>query len=1069
MPRLPPDSPAPRGLLALAAVLAAMVLSTPDAAHADWPIGRHDARRTGAATGTSNLQTPAAYWRQYLGGALGTPLVEPIGGGDVAYIGGGRLHARSAQGTPRWSSDNLELTALIGQADLDGDGAPELVGRSSSRAFVFAPDSGALLWGEPIGEMGTLADVRIADVDGRAGAELTVQECYCCQLRSNTPGVVWGFADGWAAARRVWTLPSSACAGSRQMLFADITGDGAPEFVQTTLPDVRLLDGATGALVAQSPNLGDYVTFAFCEPRDVVAGGGAELVCWLGSAVRAPGTGHRVFVLRYASAPARLEVVWSTDVGDQDADMPMGLGRIADLDRDGALEVLATGILSSGEPVTTMLDAATGVVLATIPGQQHVMALEPTAGETLLLTQASQQLLGWRFDRAAPARTTLAWRLKDRRVLTTRDAARSGAVPLVTGAVMFDANGDGALDLATVDTKRPNELVVYDVRNPADTPLVSWRGAPGSEVLAAWRDGQRLVVSTSDGRLSSLTLPALVTLGSFRAGQYFDPGSWLNLDRSPVAAQLSGDAAAEIVVPDSRRTLLALDARNATNADPPMRLWELRNAFAPTIVPDLGGQPGVMCRRRDNGTVPPTESIARLDRGGAVRWETPLDGEAWNDVVTGNFDGDGVPDVAVQWSLTSDLDVRTTALSGATGTPLWTASINPGPAEFPSGIAVADWNTDGRDDVVYHHYGTRVYDGTTGAVIASGAPAQLTTYHLPTVANLDSDPAPELLLSGGFMPVRAMDHDLSTTLWLGTDDRPYPYAALAACAARPRVIATSLVPGEVTLVDPATAGTVHRFVLAGGRLFADAAAATAAGATLGQLASPAVHTNLTGAGRPSAVIGSSDGWLYAIDPCAGTLDFTVAFGAPVGAVAFADTDGDSVDELLASVADGYLYGLKNAPIAGPGLVRDLEVGATSGDDIDEVTTHDALSASWDAVPGATGYEVAIAHADGGYVFYPPWQPVDGTTFTRGGLALDDGATYVVAVRAVSAAGRSPDILSDGVLVHLLPGPSIDAGPGPDGGSEVPGGGGCCSTGADPRAGVALGAAVALMLARRRRR
>ena len=176
---------------------------------------------------------------------------------------------------------------------------------------------------------------------------------------------------------------------------------------------------------------------------------------------------------------------------------------------------------------------------------------------------------------------------------------------------------------------------------------------------------------------------------------------------------------------------------------------------------------------------------------------------------------------------------------------------------------------------------------------------------------------------------------------------------------------------------------------------------------------------------------------------------------------------DLVEELG---ADGYLYGLRDAPLAGPGLVRDLDVGTGLPDDVDEVTTRDTLSASWDPVPGATGYEVAIAKADGGYVFYPPWQPVDATSYTRTGLALEDGVQYVFAVRAVSAAGRSPDILSDGVLVHRLGPPPTDAGVDqPDAGPVTTQPGGCCSTGSAPTPALALGGLVAAALRRRRRR
>ncbi|MBK9035504.1 MAG: hypothetical protein IPL61_30310 [Myxococcales bacterium] len=1051
-----------------AALVAALGLVSASIAHADWPVARHDARRSGQVTGTSNLQTPAAYWRQYLGGALGTSLAMPLGDG-VAYIGGGRVRLLSTLGVPRWTSANLALTAMVGQADLDGDGAPELIARSSDRAFVFEPTTGALLWGEPVGEMGTLADVRLADVDGRPGDELTVQECACCQLRSTTPGVVWSFADGWAAARKVWTLPSSACAGARQMAYADITGDGVADFVLSTQTDLRILDGATGALRAVTPNLGAWTAIAHCQAHDVLPGAGAELVCWQGSALPAPGQGHKVFVVQYRADPARLDLAWSTDVGDRDGDMIMGTDRIVDLDHDGALELIATGTQTSGDPITTVLDAATGTILATIPGQQQVAALTPTPTEAVLVTEASQQLIGWRFDRAANPRTTLAWRLKDRRVLTTRDPELAGRAPLPTRSVQFDANSDGALDLATVDTKRPNELLVYDARHPADTTLVAWRGAPGSEVLAAWREGDRLVVSTSDGRLSTVTVPALADVGSFRAGQYYDHGGWLHLAQAPVAAQLTGDPAAEVLVTDSRRTLAALDARNATNADPPQRLWELRSAFAPTIVPALGGFPGVMCRRRDNGAVPPTESIARLDSTGAIRWEASLGGDAWNDLVVGNFDGDAVPDVAVQWGRASDLDIRTTALAGTDGHELWTTAVAPNPAKFPSGIALADWDGDGRDDVVFHLYTTFVFSGATGAIIATGRTPTVTLYMLPMPINLDADPEDELVLTGGFSPARGVDHDLTTALWTDTDDRPYPYAALVTCANRPHTVSTSLVNGVVKVADPAGPGLLRAFVLADGQLYPDGDAATAAGAKLGLLASPVVHTNLTGLGHASAVIGSSDGWLYAVDPCAGTLDFAVPFGAPVGATAFADTDGDGNDELMVSVADGYLYGLKNAPLRGPGIVRDLDPSTASGDDVDEVFTRDTLSGSWDPVPGAASYEVAIAHADGGYVFYPPWQPVDATSYTRTGLVLEDGARYLFAVRAVSAAGRSPDILSDGVLVHLVGGPSVDAGVGgPDAGTGGSPDGGCCSTGSDPVPGAVAAALVGLALVRRRR-
>src|SRR5262245_59454726 len=133
-------------LLSCLAAAATLGMFAP-AAHADWPVARHDNARTGAATGTSNLRTPAPYWRFYLGGNVGRGQSLPVpvdDGPGVAYIAAGRLVVATASGITIWRSDNLVLTSLVGRADLDGDGAPELVAQSINRVFVFDATTGAL-------------------------------------------------------------------------------------------------------------------------------------------------------------------------------------------------------------------------------------------------------------------------------------------------------------------------------------------------------------------------------------------------------------------------------------------------------------------------------------------------------------------------------------------------------------------------------------------------------------------------------------------------------------------------------------------------------------------------------------------------------------------------------------------------------------------------------------------------------------------------------------------------------------------------------------------------------------
>lgn len=239
---------------------------------------------------------------------------------------------------------------------------------------------------------------------------------------------------------------------------------------------------------------------------------------------------------------------------------------------------------------------------------------------------------------------------------------------------------------------------------------------------------------------------------------------------------------------------------------------------------------------------------------------------------------------------------------------------------------------------------------------------------------------------------------------------------------------------KLTEMAGAGAGSVVNVVLAGGKLWKNEADATAAGQQLAQLGSVSVHAD-TMTKASIAVIGSSDGWLYGMDPCGASLLFSYDFGSPVGNVIFGDADGNGLDELLVSVADGYLYGLKQPPVPAPESVLDTDPGHGISDaDVDDISTSDHLSGAWKPVTGASSYQVAIAFADSTGLL-AGWQDVGNVTkHAVTGLELVDGARYVFAVRAVKAGGVSPDALSDGVRVHkTAPEPEPDAGP--DAGSD----------------------------------
>src|SRR5205085_8889854 len=129
-----------------------------------------------------------------------------------------------------------------------------------------------------------------------------------------TPGVAYSFGADITTPTRLWQLPSSACGGSRAMLSDDIDGDGRPDVVLSTHDDIRILDGTTGQLKGATADLGDWISMAHCEPAEIEPGGGKELICAFGTSLAPTGNGHRVFALGWKTSPARLDVLWSTNV-----------------------------------------------------------------------------------------------------------------------------------------------------------------------------------------------------------------------------------------------------------------------------------------------------------------------------------------------------------------------------------------------------------------------------------------------------------------------------------------------------------------------------------------------------------------------------------------------------------------------------------------------------------------------------------------------------------------------------------------------------------------------------------
>lgn len=1097
--------------LVLVSALACAFLFAPSRAHADWPVGRHDSKRTAQASGASDMTAPVPYFRTYLGGRLGQGqlLASDVDGDatrDVLMISGGRIVARKFTDALIWQTEPRGLVALVGVDDLDGDGKNDIVAYSNDRAYVFAAKTGMVEWTEPDGEMGSLQVVRMGDLDGDSKPDLVIKESGCGGVNSGKSGFAYSFGAGFGNAKQIFALTINGCEAGDALTLFDADGKPPLEVLVGSWDALTLLKGSDGSVLATRTGLGPYAEQSVCRPMNLDGLLGDELVCALDSSYP-PGTNqHKAFALHYNAAGPALDLLWSRGLAPPDVGAMRWRDLVADLDGDGAFEVAVSGF-DGTTWTTSVLDALAGNVLATTNGQavSGSAALEKSAGR-LLLTSAGTVTFGWTFARNGNPALGQRWVLPNRAALAYAVPSLLARTTVATATVATDLNNDGLDDLVTQTLSGAPGLAGYAGTGGALQPVGQLSLASGVDPQNAW------VLPAITGTYSQIGLAQ--TNGYFllldrqlqpakaggevpspwppiEIGGFYADGS--SLDITPRVGLLDTSKSNKkeaVVAVDSRRALLRFDPAGSSWAVPPKPTWQKTHAYSPSIVATLdgGSKPAIACFgiQEPVSTTKPQFLVEVLAPDGTVLWSMPTDTTPMFDPVPATLDSDNVPDLAFQWHGGGDTLVHTRGVSGASGSTLWNAT----PIAMSWGVqppAAGKWNGDGYDDVYTTVDVVHVLSGLDGAELSKGA--QFYAYFIPTPYDVDGNGIDEVAMHGGYFPARLLNHDLTQRWASADDDRPYPYAAIASCPGTPRL--PVLVEGssqhkarlKLTPLGGAQIGQFTTMVLAGGVRYADEAAAANSSSWLGQITAASVHQNLTGKGRPTAVVGSSDGYLYGVDPCnpGAPLDFAVDFRVPVGEPVFGDTDGDGRDEILVGAADGYLYGLKNRNIASPTNVIDTDPAAgNTTTDVDTISGTDSLSGAWSAVVGATGYEI-MAVTDEGTPLISAWQSTGTqTSGTISGLWLQKGKKYVFAVRALSAAGPSVDAVSNGVTVLSL---VWDAGADYDAGNEAGGadageaffgqGGGCgCRLEGSPGpwapAGLACGLALFVLATARRR-
>jgi MYXO-CTERM domain-containing protein len=1043
-----------------------------------WTTLAHDQSRTARASGTGAITAPKVAWSYDTGGSLDesqVALSDVNGDGveELIFVSAGRVVARSATGATVWTSDSIGADRVIGVWDLDNVPPAEVVvtGTSPTGAFILAADTGLTQWLQPV-------ETRAFDV-------LAVPAAQGYQLvLARQLGVATAFRYENGLLNKDWD--SAASPWSVDMASADVDADGKLDLVRGRDRGFEVLDMTSGAVkcdasaIVQGTNAPMY--FPAFQVADVNADGRDDVVMYDSSYYYSEDAG--IFVVscnkvgQTLTAQERWSQQWLTDTtpgpGNNVNEKQLRfLGdAVANYNTAAGLELVYS--LWDGETAswgTYYVNATTGAVLAVKAGEviEAIGDLDDDQMPEALLREATG--LG---DIPKPYFSTMrlynlntgafhdkGWTLAQGRAATIA-ARRTRNVTRGCGQVGVHQNTDGAsfpseevyvFSGATgqgQDDPRPGKLLTVKgadgtVLNEYDFPshISGTVLSLGNSLAGAGTEAESLLMLT-DGGLRALD-KKLAEFGKNLPG---------NFARMPSVVSMDGSKNV-IVAQTSPGHMEALDGTQLSSQKPKL-VWRYRDAIQPEsrgyvnapglMVPNQAAPGAKLVLRAHKLGAFEEQSLTALSADGTQAWSADL-GEGRSVAGFENFallddlDGDGVKDFFLT-ELDADGTQQLVVRKGADGTVMVqraTGELFPPAGVYLQGHATVDLNGDGKLDIVSPLHGSW-FVGIDVSLAGTGDPAQglkeLFRRNAPAngqamVGQLDSDPQLDLLRVNSQNASGAYERrDLGGLVELSFTG-PHPNVALsdantAALISRPGLPGqqdfvwsgmTGNATGAVARMDGDSFTEVWFAYLVQGQVFAksDLPAGRAV------LVSP-IAADLDGNGEDEVIVGSEDGYLYALRAGDGTLAFAVDLGAPVVHVLAADVDEDPELELVVSLGNGTLVALDE-----PGKYK-----ADTG-----VVPEPAPEAGPDAEqPDGAG---------GG-----------------GGSGPDGGAGQAGAGGgAAGQAGTSPD------------GGETDAGAAGEPGAGAPaaedGGCGCRTAGAPSGAGLGLFAGLALALAGLRRR
>lgn len=953
------------------AVISTVTLASSATGGDTWPTLSRDAQRTARSVGTGAItQAPSVAWKRVMGGALSDTqaLVHDVnadGTQDLVMVSAGSVVARTAADVSIWKSDNIGARRVVAVANLDGAGGAEVVAIGSSPAglYVLSAQTGATLWFAPT-TSATLSALAVPAAGGHRvflTEQLGALTAYDFSAGITTPGA----NQLWQSPTAPWSIDLAAGDLDGDGTLEIVRGrDRGFTAYDATTGAVRC-DASNLVTGTIRPSY-----FPAFSTTDVDGDGRAEIVLYDYSYYYSEDAG--VFVVSCTGAGVTLtpSTLWQqqwindTTPGDGNDVDKNEIGYladgVADLDGAGGKELVYSHWHEATSTWTTVVrNATTGAVLASKIGEvlEGVADIDGDGKPDVVLREASglgalpkpffSTLRAYSFS--GSALVDKGWTLTGARAATV-GGWRDALVTPGAGRVLARQNVNGVADPAA-------EAYIFQQSSVAG--LGDFR--PGSLLAVHGSDGVVLhkyvfpegttgEVLSLAANVSSASAPAqslvMLTDGGLRIlnNQLSEVSQLLPGNHSRMVSVASLDGATNVILAvDSTGSTLALDGTLLLpGGGAPVLKWKLKDTEQPEsrgyvnapglVLPQQSGGSVLVVRGHSSASFEESALVA-LGANGQTVWKVDVGAGRQiagfdNFAVLDDLDGDGDPEFFLT-ELSAQDEQQLVIRKGKTGAVLVTRSVGelfPPAGVYLQGHAVTDLNGDGKLDIVSALHGSW-FVGIDVSQAGTGNPA-LGFQELfragsgpngqAMVGQLDADAALDLARTASQNAFGAYERRSLAGVVEGSYTPPTPSVAgsdanTAAFVARPGVA------GSHDLVWSGMAGNALGAVarVAGDTMTEAWFVYLVGGATLPKTPLPTgrvalyspVAVDLDGDGNDEVLVGSDDGWLYALRAADGSLLFSISLGAPVVHTIVADIDKDPSVEILCVLSDGTLVAL----------------------------------------------------------------------------------------------------------------------------------------------------------------